>query len=124
MKDKKRKQLERKQRKLGADAQNQPNSNPILALAPTVSRLFGIDPPEIAEVPALDTVTNEALRLLHGESIDRCLIFAPDAIGRHLRAACAEEFTRVCRICPLEIPVRSVVQPSGFLHPESPTGRP
>lgn len=89
----------------------QKNRTSITALAATVSHLFGIEPPGIAKSPPLSTVLDNASTVLHGEPIDRCLIFSPDALGAHLSVECEEEFARVRGICPLKIPMRSIVPP-------------
>ena len=95
----------------GKTAVMQRNATPITTLAATVSHLFGIDPPRLAKSPALSLVLNDASAVLHGEPIDRCLIFAPDALGTHLSAVCEEDYARIRRICSLEIPLRSIVPP-------------
>jgi hypothetical protein len=87
----------------------QKNDSSIAAVTATISHLFGIAPPEIATAPAIDLVTSTAAQTLHGQPIDRCLIFAPDALGRHLLPTCEEEFAKVRHICPLEISTRSVM---------------
>ncbi len=80
----------------------------ISTLTATVSSLFGIPFPTLAKTPPIRQVIENARRSLRGKPVDKCLIFAPDALGAHLEEKCEMEFAKIRRICPLEIPLLSM----------------
>ncbi len=86
-------------------------SRSIAALASTISSLFGIDAPKLASEPALEDVLDLASRLIDGETIDKCLVFAPDALGMHIWPTCEQQVRMIRGVCPLQVPLRAVVPP-------------
>lgn len=83
----------------------------IQAVTPTLCRLLGLDPPALCAVPALDHVLAAAHARLGGARVERCLVYAPDAIGNHLQAGCPELFADVARLAPTPAPLRAVFPP-------------
>lgn len=87
------------------------SSDTIQAVTPTLCCLLGLDPPALCAVPALDHVLVAARACLGGARIERCLVYAPDAIGDHLQAGCPELFAEVARLAPTLAPMRAVFPP-------------
>ena len=83
----------------------------IAALTPTVCALFGVPPPSISTARALDSVIKYSTDELHGESIERCLIYCPDALGDHLWSRFPEQRDRVTLQCPHRVGLSAVVPP-------------
>jgi hypothetical protein len=85
-----------------------PARESIAAVTPTVCSLMGI-PPVPGEKP-IARVLEAAWETFSEGSAERCLVFAPDALGSHLGG---EEglFDRVRRAAPLEVPARAVFPP-------------
>ena len=81
----------------------------ICSLASAVAHILGIEPPSLAVSPVPAPVLRETSIVLNGRAAERCLIFAPDAIGKHLASVCENEFSAIRRICKVEIPVQSVM---------------
>lgn len=84
------------------------NTSTIQALTPTVCDLLRIDHPARCSVPALAGVLEAARTALGGRPASRALVFAPDAIGNHLREHLPALFAPVLAMVPAEAPLRSV----------------
>jgi hypothetical protein len=84
--------------------------NSICSIAPTVCRLLGVASPASCEAEALDEVTGPVARSGTG-TIERCLIFSPDAIGTALVRKHASLFLPARRYAPIEVCLRSVMPP-------------
>lgn len=80
--------------------------NSIRSVTPTVCSLMGI-PPLPGERP-LETVLDGAWEVFSEGVAERCLVFAPDALGSHLREAEKGLFDMVRGVAPLEVPMRAV----------------
>jgi hypothetical protein len=85
--------------------------NCITSLTPTVCQLMGLPPPQTTTCSGLDRVANAADRIFGGKSVERCLIFCPDAIGAHLWNRRELDFGTILNTAPLQVPLRSVVPP-------------
>lgn len=83
----------------------------IQAVTPTLCHLLGLDPPALCAVPPLDRVLGAAYARLGGSRVERCLVYAPDAIGNHLQAGFPDLFTEVARLAPVTVPLRAVFPP-------------
>ena len=83
----------------------------VTSLTPTVCDLCGIRRPAQCGDEPVAAVLQAAQELLHGEKIDKVLIFAPDAVGLHLWEKFPGEREQVESLAPLRVPVR-VVMPS------------
>jgi hypothetical protein len=83
----------------------------IQAVTPTLCRLLGLDAPALCAVPPLERVLSAA-RARTGEGrIERCLVYAPDAVGNHLQPGCPDLFTEIARLAPVAVPLRAVFPP-------------
>ena len=83
----------------------------IASIATTICTLMGTENPRLSTEPPLDEIFSEAKRILEGEKIDRCLIYAPDAIGEALYRDQRDQFVGVERLAPTSILLRSMVPP-------------
>ncbi len=79
----------------------------IQALTPTVCDLMGIPHPAQCATPPLAAVRDAAREVLAGRPVRRLLVFAPDAIGNHLRARLPRLFDPVLAVKPVEAPLRA-----------------
>jgi Type I phosphodiesterase / nucleotide pyrophosphatase len=83
----------------------------ITSITPTVCALLGIDPPSLSDRSFLPEVIEARDTQLAGRMVQRCLIFAPDAIGAWLAEKHPAKFDEVARHAPLRLRLRSVVPP-------------
>jgi hypothetical protein len=83
----------------------------LASLTPTLCSLFGVAPPALCRCPVLAPVVDAAARAFRGAPAEKCLLFAPDAIGLGLYRDYAEEFEEARRYAPSEIALRSVYPP-------------
>jgi len=79
----------------------------IMSITPTLSRLLGIAAPALSDAPVL----GEVLAAAGGRPVDKCLVFAPDALGADLWDFHASDFAPVLAHAPLRVALRSVVPP-------------
>jgi hypothetical protein len=83
----------------------------IASLAPTLCALCGVRAPFDCSAPTLRHVLELARTTLGSAPVERCLVFAPDALGDHVRAARPDLFAEVAAAAPLAIPLRSIDPP-------------
>ena len=83
----------------------------IASITTTICTVKGAENHRISTEPPLDEIISEAKRTLGGENIDRCLIYAPDAIGEALHRDQRDQFVSVERLAPTSILLRSMVSP-------------
>ena len=93
------------------------------AVTSTLCSLLGIAPPSLCAEPPLQRVLAElapippglgriphaAGEALDGAQVEKCLIYAPDALGNHLYSRYGSLFAPVLGSAPLAIPLRSVM---------------
>ncbi|MFH1314239.1 MAG: alkaline phosphatase family protein [Candidatus Eisenbacteria bacterium] len=82
----------------------------ITSVTPTVCNLMGIPPPALSTGDVLGRVVETA----RGEGVakvDKCLIYAPDAIGSRICRDYETRFKEVMRHAPIRVPLRSVFPP-------------
>lgn len=72
---------------------------------------MGVSPPALADGEVLQTVIEAAHRQLKGTRIDKCLVYAPDAIGTALFREYESYFRPVLRHAPFAVPLQSVTPP-------------
>jgi hypothetical protein len=82
----------------------------IAAVTATVCALLGVAPPALARHGPLQAVLEEA-RARGVEPVERCLIYAPDALGDWLYRRHMEAFAPVEQRAPLALLLRSVYPP-------------
>ena len=69
---------------------------------------MGVPAPSLSRGAPLEEVTETARRKLDREKVDRCLVYAPDAIGENLYLDYRDSFEKVRRFAPIEVSLRSV----------------
>ncbi len=83
----------------------------ITAVTPTICKLVGIPPPELSTREVIQSVVDAARELIGGRPVEKCLVYAPDAIGEALVRDYAEDFRPVIELAPLRVSLRSVFPP-------------
>jgi len=83
----------------------------IASVAPTLCALMGIPAPHGSTSGVLREVVHGAGREFGGGSVERCLVFAPDAMGCVLAGVRPDLFDQVRSVAPLRLSLRSVVPP-------------
>jgi hypothetical protein len=83
----------------------------IASVAPTLCALCGVGLPFDSEAGALEPVLELARAALDGETVRRCLVFAPDALGDQFTAARPDLAAAVAATAPLVVPLRSIDPP-------------
>jgi len=83
----------------------------VTSLTPTVCELCGVRTPAQNGDTPIESVIQAAENELHGEKIEKMLIFAPDAVGIQLWDKFPEEISKVQSLAPVRVPIR-VVMPS------------
>jgi hypothetical protein len=88
------------------------NERPSIASAtPTIAALLGIAPPVISRAEPIASVLKAASRVFDGRHAEKCLVFAPDAFGDHLRAACPAAFETFTCDETLSVALRAALPP-------------
>lgn len=82
----------------------------ITSTTPTICELMGVKPPAISTAIALESVL-EAMKALGLKKVDKCFIYAPDAIGQSLFKEKHDWFSHILPFVPIEVQLRSVVPP-------------
>lgn len=83
----------------------------IASLTPTVAALCGVAPPVLSAEPPVPAVMSAAAIVTGGRPVERCLVYAPDALGAFLWNRFPDEFAAVLADAPCKIPVVSVAPP-------------
>jgi hypothetical protein len=81
------------------------------AVTPTICGLLGIQPPTLCKIPPLEEVRQAAREMLKGLYVQKCLLYAPDAMGRRFRLRNSPMFEAVLHHAPIEVVLQSVVPP-------------
>lgn len=83
----------------------------IASVAPTLCALMGVFAPNGSTAGAVRNAVSEADRVFGGGNAEKCLVFAPDAMGCHLAGVRPDLFAPVGSVAPLRLSLRSVVPP-------------
>lgn len=83
----------------------------ITSITPTLCSLLAIEPPNLSDRQYLPEVIEASRAELSGRVVQRCLIFAPDAIAAWLAEKHPSKFDEVLKHAPLRLRLRSVVPP-------------
>ena len=86
-------------------------SDTIAGITPTVCGLMGIAPPALSTANAFAPVIDRIKAHSGSARFDKCLIYAPDALGTLFIGKHPEIFAAVSRQAPLKIELRSVFPP-------------
>ena len=68
-----------------------------------------IDPPSLCDVQPLDEILKSSRKTFNGGTVERCLVFAPDAIGNHLFEGYPSFLTSVAKVASQEVFLSSVM---------------
>jgi hypothetical protein len=83
----------------------------IAAITPTICALFGIPPPAVSSPVPLGPVLDE-LKTRYGlTKIDKCLVYAPDALGARFMKGHSEIFASMSAAAPVSVELRSMYPP-------------
>lgn len=82
----------------------------IVNLTPTLCNLMGVSKPQLAVTELIEEIKHYAKKL-NIEKIDKCLIFAPDAVGAVTYEKYKALFKEVEKVAPLSINLNSVYMP-------------
>ena len=83
----------------------------ITSITPTLCKLMNVSPPATANAAEALDLTGALESPAGFEKIEKCLVFAPDAIGAFLWEKYPDEFTAVTRHAPIRVPLRSMFPP-------------
>jgi hypothetical protein len=91
-------------------AKKDPNLPCITAITPTLCRLMAIDPPALSDQRFLGEMVQAAKR--DGiANIEKCLVYAPDAVGLEMYQNFRSLFDAVLKHAPIAVPLCSVIPP-------------
>ena len=80
----------------------------ITAITPTICRLMDVPPPNISTMDTIKRIVEISSCVLRGSVVEKCLIYAPDAIGEWLFQEYRTEFEPVIRLAPIDVKLLSV----------------
>ena len=83
----------------------------ITSVTPTICRLMQVPLPELSTPDTIRKVVDTAGSVLKGSPVEKCFIYAPDAIGEALFRDYSAEFEPVLRLAPVQVVLRSVFPP-------------
>jgi len=83
----------------------------LCTVTPTLCALLGAEAPSFTSGAISRKVIQEAERVLGKALVQRCLVFAPDAMGSHLRTINPGIYQPVMTLAPLELSLRAVLPP-------------
>lgn len=81
----------------------------VTSLTPTICGLFDIPLPETSTKTAIEPVMTEGKRLFGGQPLEKCLIYAPDAVGNHLYQRFPDAFAGVESAAPIRVQIQTVM---------------
>ncbi len=91
-------------------ATKDPNLPCITAVTPTLCRLMEVDPPALSDQRFLGEVVQAAKR--EGiTNVEKCLVYAPDAVGLQMYQNFRSLFDAVLKHAPIAVPLCSVIPP-------------
>ncbi len=83
----------------------------ITAITPTICRLMEINPPRLSTDEVIDKVLEAKNNIIGDHPVEKCFIYAPDAIGKALFQRQSEEFEAIIQLAPVQVVLRSVMPP-------------
>ncbi|OGV58210.1 MAG: hypothetical protein A2X49_03340 [Lentisphaerae bacterium GWF2_52_8] len=84
-------------------------SSTIESFTPTLCEILGIPLPSLCNAAPLQKIIRAARTSLNGKIPQRCLLFAPDAIGTHLGRKIPGHFAKIREITPFGADLRAVL---------------
>ena len=88
-----------------------PTDLSIMSVTPTICSCMGIESPRISEPVAIPEITELKNSILGTDPVERCLIFAPDAVGRMLLDSFPKLRKSISRLTQMSVPLLSVIPP-------------
>ncbi|MBN1436516.1 MAG: alkaline phosphatase family protein [Sedimentisphaerales bacterium] len=79
-------------------------------VTPTICKLMDVESPVGSNSDHIETLTDKA-RTDNIAKVDKCLIYAPDAVGMHLYEDHRLEFDKILDFAPLSVRLRSMIPP-------------
>ncbi|MRR09209.1 hypothetical protein EG831_03805 [bacterium] len=83
----------------------------IAGVTPTVCELMGVAPPALSTAGAFAPVIERIAAQWGTVRFDRCLVYAPDALGTMFLEGHPDILAAVCLLAPLRVDVRSMLPP-------------
>jgi len=83
----------------------------ITSVTPTICRLMRVPLPELSTSEVIGEVVDAARSVLGDSPVERCLVYAPDAIGEALFRDYSGEFEPIVRLAPLQVVLQSMFPP-------------
>ena len=83
----------------------------IQSVTPTLCKMFGIAAPNGSKISPIENVVQKTQQAFHGAHAQKCLIFAPDALGNHLLNANPSFFNTLTRVAQLAVSLQAVMPP-------------
>lgn len=83
----------------------------ITSITPTICSLMAFPPPEISTTEVIHRVLESADKILGDHSVEKCLVYTPDAIGETLFKDYSSDFRQVIGLAPIQVLLRSVFPP-------------
>ena len=82
----------------------------ITSVTPTICKLMGISPPAVSDPACLNEVIQVSKRR-DVKKVNKCLIYAPDAVGLQMYQNFRSLFDAVLQHAPIAVPLCSVIPP-------------
>jgi len=83
----------------------------ITAITPTICRLMDIDLPRLSTDEIIEIVQEAKNNIIGDHPVEKCFIYAPDAIGEALFQRQTKEFEAIIQLAPVQVVLRSVMPP-------------
>src|SRR3990170_1166950 len=80
----------------------------ITAVTPTICMLMGIPPPNLSTKEPIRRIIESSMSVIGNSAVEKCLIYAPDAIGDSLFQDYPEDFEPVIELAPIDVKLFSV----------------
>ncbi len=81
----------------------------ITSITPTLCLLMGLDPPGLSTDDVISEVVEAKRRIIGEPPVEKCFIYAPDAIGDATCRDYSADFETIARLAPLQIVLSSVM---------------
>ena len=82
----------------------------ITVFTPTICELMQVDSPKTTQAHALPQVLGEAKNIFGEEPVEKCLIYAPDALGSFLLTKFSAEFNKIKEFAPITADLEAVMK--------------
>lgn len=83
----------------------------ITSITPTISDLMGFPSPKLSTNEVIQSIINSAKSTLGDKKVEKCFVYAPDALGEALFRDFSTEYAPVIRLAPVNVLLRSVLPP-------------